>query len=508
MKKESLRILLALLMSMVASVASAQKIEIDGIYYYFTKDEAEVTYDDDNKYSGAVNIPASVEYDGRPYIVNRIRESAFNECTGLTSVTIPSSVTSIGSEAFKECSQLTSVTFAENSELNSIGDYAFQWCGSLASITIPSSVKSIGSEAFAYCTGLSSITIPSSVESIGEDAFEGCYFLDSNFTNSGQHDGSPWGATLCDEETQDGLLIKVNTVEICRPWATSVNIPNSVIEIGESAFEDCTGLSSITIPSSVESIGDYAFWNCSSLTSITCYATTPPTLGDDSFYNISSDATLYVPIGTKNDYEESAWASYFGYGERIVEIVEVKISDAGMATFSSDKALDFSNVEGGLKAYIIPEGPTDDELNLQPVGAVPAKTGLLLKGNEGTYSVPFATTASPVEDNLLVAGSELVSPTDGDYTNYILANGGSGIGFYKFRNERDLSGKAYLQLPASDNGVNGFKFVFSDEEVNAIADVPSYGTGTGEALYNLAGQRVQKPAKGIYIMGGKKVFMK
>ena len=231
------------------------------------------------------------------------------------------------------------------------------------------------------------------------------------------------------------------------------------------------------------------------------------------FDGISEDAILYVPVGRKDTYADSDWASYFDESH-IVEMGDapesVTITAAGMATFSSDKPLDFSYVTG-LTAYIISKEPTGDQLDLQPVGAVPANTGLLLKGDTGTYSVPFATTApSSVGNNLLVAGgSELVSSEGNGYTNYILANGDSGIGFYKFNSPRNLSGKAYLHL-SNDlaTNVNGFKFVFSDEEVNAIADVPSYGTGTGEALYNLAGQHVQKPAKGIYIMGGKKVFVK
>ena len=87
-----------------------------------------------------------------------IAGSAFEDCTGLTSITIPNSVTSIGNSAFSDCYGLTSIKFAENSKLTSIGGCAFRDCTGLTSIDIPNSVTSIGKWAFDYCTGLTSVT--------------------------------------------------------------------------------------------------------------------------------------------------------------------------------------------------------------------------------------------------------------------------------------------------------------------------------------------------------------
>ena len=97
---------------------------------------------------------------------------AFNTCSSLTSITIPSSLTSIGDYAFYECSGLTSITIP--SRVTSIGDYAFFDCRGLTSITIPSRVTSIGSYAFEFCSGLTSVTIPNSVTSISNSAFKDC----------------------------------------------------------------------------------------------------------------------------------------------------------------------------------------------------------------------------------------------------------------------------------------------------------------------------------------------
>ena len=197
---------------------------------------------------------------------------AFSGCSGLTSLTIPSSVTEIGSYAFEDCSGLTSLTIP--SSVTSIGWYAFEGCSGLTSLTIPSSVTEIGRETFMGCSGLTSLTIPSSVTEIGRETFMGC----------------------------SGL--------------TSLTIPSSVTSIGYYAFSGCSGLTSLTIPSSVTSIDDNAFSGCSGLTSIYVYPEKVPILGTGVFSGCDAkNCTVYVPTGTYDDY----WLSEFGYFENIVE---------------------------------------------------------------------------------------------------------------------------------------------------------------------------------------------
>jgi len=104
-----------------------------------------------------------------------IGNRVFSYCSDLTSITIPSGVTSIGSSAFSECSGLTSITLP--SGVTSIGSSAFSECSGLTSITLPSSVTSIGDHAFYNCSGLASITLPFGVNSIGVEAFSGCSSL-------------------------------------------------------------------------------------------------------------------------------------------------------------------------------------------------------------------------------------------------------------------------------------------------------------------------------------------
>ena len=176
MKNKTLSILLAVLMIMAASMASAHDFEVDGIYYQITSSTTPytvaVSYDGSIKYTGSVIIPETVSYNGKVYSVTSIGDKAFYGCNGLTSITIPNSVTSIGDEAFEGCNGLTSITIPNS--VTSIGDEAFQYCSGLTSVTIPNSVTSIGNSAFSGCSGLTSVTIPNSVTSIGGGAFQYC----------------------------------------------------------------------------------------------------------------------------------------------------------------------------------------------------------------------------------------------------------------------------------------------------------------------------------------------
>ncbi|MBR0518521.1 leucine-rich repeat protein [bacterium] len=179
---------------------------------------------DDKTELTEANIPAVFKYNDQKYKITSIGEYAFENCSSLTSITMPESITSIEDNAFAECSSLTSVIIPEG--VTSIEYGTFRACSSLTSITMPESITSIEDAAFSHCSLLTSITIPESVTSIGDSAFYDCSSLQS------------------------------------------VTIPDSVISIEDNAFAECSSLQSITIPDSVTSIGMYAFEDCSSLTSI------------------------------------------------------------------------------------------------------------------------------------------------------------------------------------------------------------------------------------------------
>ena len=195
-----------------------------------------------------------------------------------------------------------------------------------------------------------------------------------------------------------------------------------------------------------------------------------------------------------------------------MNVVDLEMTSNEISTFCCPYDLDFSDVSG-LRAYIVSGfSPSTGTLVLTSVTEVPAGTGLLLRGAEGSYEVPYTTT-DMYYSNLLtgVTTATEISPTDGDETNFILADGAHGINFYTLSEAGELAaGKAYLHLPTSTlsalSRVKGFTLVFDDETtgIDVVSDIED----GYNAYYDLQGRCVSNPSKGIYIINGKKVFIK
>ena len=242
-----------------------------------------------------------------------IADEAFSYCSGLTSVTIPNSITYIGDDAFFGCSNLASVSITDlaswcritfhssksnpySSKSNPLfyAHHLFLNGKEIKDLVIPNSVTDIRKWAFCGCSGLTSVTIPNSVTCIGDDAFEDC----SGLTSVHIADLASWCRISFGSSVSNPLYyahhLYLNGKEI-----KDLVIPNGVTDIRKVAFFNCTNLTSITIPNSVTSIGDWAFQNCRGLTSITI-PNSVVSIGEYAFAFNSSLKSVAIPNTLKS----------------------------------------------------------------------------------------------------------------------------------------------------------------------------------------------------------------
>ena len=289
-----------------------------------------------------------------------ITSNTFYGCGGLTSITIPSNVTSIENGTFRYCDALTSIivdngnaTYDSRNGCNAIIETATNTLIAGCKCTIiPNDVTSIGGNAFYGCTGLTSITIPNSVTSIGNYVFYDCELSSINIPGSVTTinrkifvgamvesvvvDGDN---TVYDSRNDCNAIIETASNTLIVGCKNTV-IPNSVIKIGTEAFAGCKGLINLIIPEGVEVIGGCVFLGSSDLISISIptsvkqflrgswidndshletvfmYGSTPVTIYETTFVN-RANATLYVPAGCKAAYESA------NYWKQFHEIIEM-----------------------------------------------------------------------------------------------------------------------------------------------------------------------------------------
>ena len=200
------------------------------------------------QYTGVVNIPDEVTKDGITYKVTTIGNNAFENCTGLTSVTMGDNVTSIGLFAFSGCTNLPSVTIGNG--VTSIDKLAFSVCTALTSVILGEKVVSIGGDAF-YGSPLTEINIPASVSEMGR-----LFDLPTLKRISVAVGNRSYSSS-------DGILYSGDGKKLIRCpqqiGKTSIKIPDKVTAIGDRAFKSCTGLTSITVGKNVTTIEGDAF---------------------------------------------------------------------------------------------------------------------------------------------------------------------------------------------------------------------------------------------------------
>lgn len=241
---------------------------------------------------------------------------AFMECTGLTGIVIPNSVTEVGVLAFMDCPGLTSlVVESANPRYDSRNN-----CNAI-----------IETASNTLIAGCKNTMIPNSVTEIGYGAFMDCTAL------------------------------------------TSIDIPNSITKIGELAFQGCTGLTGIVIPNSVTEINDFAFYECTGLTDVYCYIAAPSSVstGNNRFESDNGDysgRTLHVLWGTADAYRGNKnWYPYF---ERIVEDIFMGDVNGDLEVNIADVNAVINMILGGNGSIPAADVNGDGEINIADVNAL------------------------------------------------------------------------------------------------------------------------------------------
>lgn len=259
----------------------------------------------------------------------------------ITTLEIPTSVTSIGIHAFYGCNGLTSIEFPSN--LSSIGDWAFASCSGLTSVNLPSSITKMGEYVFCKCKNLSSVKLPSEITAISEGTFAGCISLKNIELPAGINSIDEYAFNGCSNLQDINLPSGITTISSGAFWGcnlTNVILPSALTSIGDIAFVNCSNLANVTLSSNITSIGRAAFSDCKSLKNLT----------------ISKDVTSIKDIRFNNDYEDLELESVYVAWQNPIEagsfFNRIKISNCTLyvpqgtkeAYANADVWKDFENI--------------------------------------------------------------------------------------------------------------------------------------------------------------------
>jgi uncharacterized repeat protein (TIGR03803 family) len=426
----------------IAMAEAGPSITVSDLYGYTTNDGG-ISINSYFGPGGAVSIPATLT--GLP--VTSIGELAFI-ASGLTSITIPNSVTNIATETFLECPNLTSITVqAGDPVYSSLNGVLFGPNltililfpnGLSGSYVMPAGVTSIAADAFADAE-VTSVTISDSVTNIGDYAFYDCHNLTS--------------VTIPNSVTSIGDFAFASDFYYATSPLTNVTIPDSVTHIGSNAFQYCTSLSSVSIPSSVSSIGDDTFLWCLGLTNVTISAGVT-SIGEAAFGFCSSLTSITLPAGVTSIGEQA----FRGSGLTSIAIPD-SVTNMGNEAFAECPNLNAINVGAEDLLYSSSNGVL---FNKNQTTLLEFPSGL-----DGSYTIPMSVTS--IESNAFANCDNLASVMisssvtnigegafyDSGLTNVIIANGITSIGEAAFYYCLNL---ASVMIPSSVTSIGETTF--------------------------------------------------
>ena len=414
-----------------------------------------------------------------PNSVTRIDSRAFSDCTSLTSITIPDSVTRIGEFTFSGCESLKSITIPDS--VTRIGEFTFSGCESLKSITIPDGIEWICQHTFARCTSLTSVIIPDSVTSIDTSAFSDCTSLKSitipDSVTSIDSSAFKDCRSLTSIKIPDSVTsIESSTFENCRSL-TSIKIPDSVTSIESSTFELCTSLTSIAIPNSVTSIESSAFYCCTSLTSITI-PDSVASIGDYTFASCTSLTSITIPDSVTRIGEFT-----FSGCESLKSItIPDSVTSIGEGAFRDCTNLTSITIPDSVAS--IGEGAFRDCTNLTSI-SIP---DIVASIGESTFENCTSLTSITIPNSVTSIGDYTFNNCK-SLTIITIPDSVTSIGDYTFRNCTSLTS---ITIPDSVTSIGECAFMYCENLTiygykNTAAE--EYALNNGFEFINLAEER-------------------
>jgi hypothetical protein len=422
-------------------------------------------------FTGSLTIPNSV---------TTIESEAFCDCSGLTgSLTIPNSVTIIESQVFRNCSGFTGELIIPNS-VTEIEGLAFMNCsGFTGNLIIPNSVTLIGDEAFWNCSGFTDVlTIGNSVMTIGENPFVGCSGLEQIVVDSTN--------PTYDSRENCNAIIETNTNILVLGCKNTI-IPNSVTEIGDWAFYECSGLmGNLIIGDSVITIGEGAFYGCSGLTGSPNLGNSVTAIGSFAFYGcsgFSGDLVIgnsVTAIGNSAFYGCSGFMGGLTIGNSVTTIV--------------DKA--FWGCSGFTSMTILPNNPPVLGYNVFhyvhnsiPVYVQCGSLSVYQNANgwKTFYNLKdmcpkeITTTANP-EEGGIVTGAGIY---DFGATATLTATANEGYAFLHWtKSGEEISTDVSYSFTVIEDVILVANFELNSYEITVTANPEACGTVTGAGTYN------------------------
>ena len=458
--------------------------------------------------SGDVIIPSSVQNNSTTYTVTGIGEYAFSYCS-VTSVTIPSSITSIGERIFYSCNNITTLNYnATNCTSLPSNENAFGYCPSLTTINIGGNVTHLPDYLFSCCEGITSITIPASVTNIGNRVFYDCSGLTTvyfNATNCASMNGTSSesvffgchittlniGSTVeqipnkafrkCTELTTVNFNAtnctsmgswSDNAVFYDCPNLATVNIGNNVTQLPADAFYNCTGLTSVSISSSViTSIGNSAFRGCSSLTSITI-PNSITSICVNAFYGCTSLISITIP----NSVTSIGSGAFYGCSGLTSVTIPNSVTSIDQSTFSGCTGL--TSVTIGNSVTSIGSSAFQGCTGLTSVTIPNSVTSIgssAFQGCTGLTSVTIPNSVTSIGSNAFRGCPGLTSVT--------IPNSVTSIGQRAFS---ECSGLISVTIPNSVTSISNYTF-YGCSSLTSVT-IPDGVTSIGnEAFYNCSG---------------------